>query len=263
MATIKIDNIEGGQGSRKFDRNGQIIWEYTRVATISDLSSSSDGDDIQADAVAALVSQEGGDIGIAYYPGRETCLLREFHTELISPSVVRVHLVYRDIIFNPAQIEVGASLAQVETNLDKDGNKITLSYTYPVGYKLDANKAGETITQGGFYTKLVPEATARYRRTELGSPLVKATQYVGRVNSGTFLGLSAGYWLCTSIVGRSDDGGYSFDVNYEFQVRQDGWAQKLVYINPDTGLPPEDIVDEVGAKTIDVYEDIDFDDLDL
>lgn len=258
--SVRVDVLDGASGRRYYGRHGQKMWEYTRVAIVDGITGVSGEDDLITQAVDAVIA-EVGDLG-ASFPGRSYCYIREFQPEPESTECVKVRIIYRDGQVDLNTIEVGASVAQVETNKDKDGNPITLSYTYPANYTTNPNRAGTTCVQGGLYTKFVPETTLVVERLEVGSPLTNAQLYVGKVNSDTFAGLAARKWLCTSIIGKSDDAGFSYSVTYTFQAREDTWDQNLIYINPDDGKPPDDLTAS-GDKTIEPYFGEDFNDLTL
>ena len=241
---VHIDITDGAAGQVTYDKRGQVAWEYTRIAVITGmLLPPGLEEDIITPAIEELIALVG-DVG-APHPTRVTALLRDFQADAVSQSAVKIRMTYRDSTFGPPRIEVGASLSQVESNVDINGYPIVLRYKYPDDYKTNPARVvdgvGVTLEQGGMYTKLTPEASVKYQQLELESPLVKATQYVGSVNDAIFLGLGPRRWLCTQITGTSDDGGYIWDVTYVFQARVDTWDQTLVFINPDDGKPPADI----------------------
>ncbi len=258
---VTLDVIEGMQGRRVYDGHGMKAWEFRRTAIVSGITAIPDGD-LLGTAVQAVVG-EVGDIGEGTYPNHPDAYIQEFQPEAIDKSTVKVVILYRELLYSSAQIEVGTSLTQTESNLDAFGNPITLDYTFPADYIIVEKRGKTDKDQRGMYQRLVPETTVTFRRKEYQSPLIKSTQYTGKTNLNTFLSLGSGRWLCTGIMGASDDGGLTWNVVYQFQCRPDGWDEQIVYINPDTGRPPGDLVPGVGIKCPQRYLQIDFGGLNL
>jgi len=258
---IRVDVQDGNAGRLTIDG-----WEFTRVAIVSEVVGVGHARIFAAaQALIAVV----GTIG-ASHPTVVACKLQEIVPSSVSTDSIKFSLVYKqeDDPDQPtsATIEVGTSLSQVETNKDANGEVISLSYTYPADYELDPKKRGKTVTQGGLISRLQPETSLVYKRVESTSPASKSKLYVGKVSlSGWALDPSAEdrTWLCMSITGSSDDNGVKWDVNHVFQHRADTWDQTVLFINPDDGKPPDDLVDDVGKKVIRVYKAINFDGLNL
>lgn len=262
MPTVVLDTIEGASGRQCYDGHGMKAWEFRRVAIVSGITDPPEGMDILAAAVQAVVG-EVGDIGWGTYPNHPDAYIQEFQPEAIDQETVRVTILYKELLYSTAQIEVGTSLTQTESNRDAFGNEIVLNYTYPANYPIEEKRGKPADPQHGMYQRLVPETTVTFRRTEYQSPLVKSTQYTGKTNLNNFMGLPPGRWLCTGISGQSDDAGLTWKVVYEFQCRADGWDEQIVFINPDTGRPPEGLILGVGIKTPQRYLQIDFGGLQL
>ena len=265
MATVTVNIVDGGSARICYDKNGAKAWELNRIAVVSGLSAGTK-QDILAEAITALIDVVG-DIGSeeGTYPTRPTAHITEFQPENESDTVVRVRIVYKDYLVDLGRIEVGAAISQVETNRWWDGTRIAVGYTYSSSYAPDPRGvAGTTVNppQGGRTTKLAPEATVRLCRKEYGSPLVKATQYVGTMNDNTFMALPAKRWLCTKIQGISEDRIW-FDVEYEFQAREDTWDNEVGFINPDDGMVPSDAVEGNGILRVQVQKMMNFTNLNL
>lgn len=153
--------------------------------------------------------------------------------------------------------ESDAIVQQTQTNTDRTGNLISLTY----GSK----------TTGAFVSVLKPETTQTMRRIETGiNPNDLQTAYVGKVNFSNFmntggfaLSSDAGEWLCVGIRCRGTDAGTTWFVTYEFAKRAGGWDPVAVYIDPATGRPPHDLVLNTGFKTVTQYEGADFNALHL
>jgi len=189
------------------------------------------------------------------------CWLRKITGVMLSPGKVKLTLKYQHSPVNELHIEAASSLNHITTNKDKDGTAISLEYEYPADYKLNSAVAGETITQGGTFTKLVPERSLIYSIRENTSPQLFADGYEGKVNNAPWQGGAAGTWLCASITGRSDNSGADYLNRYIFQYRSDGWDPEVHFVDPNTGKPPPDLVADTGIKTVATYTAATFTDL--
>lgn len=159
-----------------------------------------------------------------------------------------------------AQIEVGASVTQADTNKDWEGTLLTASYT-PTG-------SSTAIEEKPTVSKLFPQVTISYSRLETGFPGDTAKTYVGKVNTGGWSidpASTARQWLCTGIVGRSSDGGLTWSVNYTFEFNEGDWDTEWLYFDSD-GKKPNDVKDTDpinGYLKAQIYEEIDFNGLNL
>ena len=158
------------------------------------------------------------------------------------------------------QIEVGGRVTQTQTNVDKDGNKLLVSFSGDSDHLSIAETVATVALQ-------VPVFTLRITRRETQSPASKAATYVGRVNSVEWYGQPAHQWLCEAIVGRSDDGGDTYIVNHEFGYNEgesgNGWAAHVFAKDPETGEIPGGVSLGDGEEFFDVQKEADFNDLDL
>ena len=161
-------------------------------------------------------------------------------------------------------IEVGAQTVQVETNEDIDGNLLT---THFIQTKLDPVTSLQKTydeTQPGKIQIQVPQPIVKLSRREQSNPYDKALMYVGKINAQSFMDQASHMWMCIRIIGRSDDGGRSYNVDYEFQFNRESWDPTIVGIDKDTGMPPVDtdgnsvLVEGDGFKQVQVYEEVDF-----
>lgn len=157
--------------------------------------------------------------------------------------------------------EFGGSVQQVSTNLDREDQVVTVSYTYPADYLPDPSLRGETVEQGGTITYLEPN-TVLVVRGRLGSArawmIVKGLQ--GKTNGASFVGGAIGTWLCTSARARPVDvtGTPVYDIEVEFQYAPKGWKPWVTFRDPNTGEPPPDLVQGTGYKQVESYEQANF-----
>jgi len=174
---------------------------------------------------------------------------------------------------DPAQISIGSVAQDGQTTADKDGVDIILGpFDYTIG---TPPQTKEAVKQTGLVSKMFPMPSVSFQRrlTSMDQLVGEAVAYVGKVNSAIFylnktgtVAVGIGSALCTRISGNSSDGGTTFDVTYDFQISQSskGWKANVVYVNQETGLPHPDATEANGGKKeIDIYEEADFNDLDL
>ena len=185
------------------------------------------------------------------------CWLRSLDAEILSPGKVKVILHYAHSPVEQLVIEAGSALNQVSTNKDIDDIPISLEYTYPDPYPQNPSLAGETVTQGGTFTKQVPERILTYQLREPNLPQSFAHLYEGKVNDAPWQNGEASTWLLTSITGRSDNSGTDYLNFYTFQHRKDLWDPEVVFIAVD-GKPPPDVVEDTGQKVVISYAEFDF-----
>lgn len=164
------------------------------------------------------------------------------------------------------QSEVTTTLNQLVTNFDAFGNVLTVQHTFPLAEGEPGPPA--PVVQTGEVTKMVPTTTRNYMRREPKDPGDKAKIYVGKVGvaglgNPLLFGDPDRYWLCTGLGGPSDDGGVSFNVTYSFQRAEPhsisgfdiapGWDTVIVFIDPATDKPPENLIPGTGIKIKQVY----------
>jgi len=254
MAVLK-DILDNPTGRFTFDG-----WTLERTAVVTGVTGSGHTKILNAMNTAGIPAL--GD----QHPSGADCYLREAIPTADSSDIVRIRLVYAD----PANmshrqqldtIEVGGTLSQISTNKDRFGAIMYTSYDYPADYEYGDDLAGKTIDQGGLASIFTPEHTKIKSRLEYSDPSTTAEDFVGAVNTaGWNLAPSAlvGTWLCTGILGRSNDGGMSFVVTYSFQYRADSWATEIIFIDPRTGKPPDDLVADTGYKSYEHYNIMNF-----
>jgi len=255
--SVELDKMQGHNVVQS--ENG---WELTRMAIVKGVTG--DGDERLVNAiVSAEVRTAGMPTIYDEHPAVPAAILRELRPRPIDSETVEVTLVYRSNGFvsfpkNAAQITVGASVQQVSTNRDKNNADLSVSHTWTTAEK-DKHGVSPTTspdTQGGEITVFKPQTTFDYAIRQNYAPDAFSLSYVGKVNSSTWKGGSAGTWLCTSINGRSSDNGSTYDVTYSFQYQAAGWNPFYFYRMPD-GRPPA-VTDANSLKQVSYYETADF-----
>lgn len=258
MATVEFDKMNGSNATL-----AATGWEAERIAFVYGVTG--DGDEKLYNAVTDPAMPSIGD----EHPAIQGCLLSRIKPEAIDTTTVKCTLEYRTVNGNwipstetPTQIEVGAGLAQKETNKDINGNDLVVSYTYTEPQRARWGiQETEAVNQGGRISVLRPEVTLSVVKKLAYSPESQAISYVGKTNISSWRGYPANTWLCTNITGRSSDGGVTYDATYSFQYRASGWDETYVFILPD-GNPP-DVTDANSSKTSSFYSRINFGELGL
>lgn len=225
-------------------------------------------DGIEGDptAIAYLaLFADGVPVAGAFHPTIPGIRASERAPIVLSPSQCIVVVTYKPWRLDiqraepgaPPQIEIGASVQEAETNFDVNGTIITTPYK---GKHL--NSLGNLVEFSDIGTGTVkfevPQLVFRYTRREKNSPQELARNYVGKVNSGFFLGDPSHTWLCARIEGSSDDGGLTYKTVYEFQRAHVDWRATVCYEDPDTGKIPNDVAPGNGKVVVEVYEEADF-----
>lgn len=157
-------------------------------------------------------------------------------------------------------IQVGTTVQEGQSSRDKDGNLISVEFTYtPVD---DDGNLGEEITETYIPVLAVQVAQTAivYQRREKFNPLLKSIKYSNKVNSRTIGIFGPRTLYCAGIEGQSNDGGESYSVEYRFQYNPKTWDAEFYYIDQNTGQPHQDvtIVPPNGYGKAEVYEEIDF-----
>lgn len=242
-------------------------WTVERLAIVTGLTGDADAKIYNASTVSGMPL-----IG-ASHPTIPYCKLERKVLNAITTEEVRFRLIYTQSYGSIGSgrptdtIQVGGGLQQEESNLDAGSNVMTVSYAYPSNYPASwGDFAGQTMTQGGLPPRLIPQHGITITKLEYINPAPKARTYIGTVNNGPWsldTSAAARTWLCTGIIGNSDDAGQTYYVTYSFQYRPDTWDSTIVFIDPATGRPPPDASSGNGMETYQRYTMMNFNNLGL
>jgi hypothetical protein len=145
----------------------------------------------------------------------------------------------------------GTSIQQVTTERDSQGEPILLSYTYPDD---DPDFPGETKTQGATIQPLEPRSTLTIPVVEeTNQPGALSRDWVGYVNSDEWNGAGPRMWMCISAPFTPVDlssNPHKWLLMYSFERAQITHDPEATFIDPRTGRPPADLVEDVGYKRI-------------
>lgn len=162
-----------------------------------------------------------------------------------SPSKAYVTIEYVDYARSLNNfVPVGeSSLKQLQTQNDAYGNQIIVEH--------------DTIQQGGEVSVFAPDPVLRLTGVLFTDyPQVTVATWVNHVNWFGWNGGAAGTWLCTNVSYEPMDISQSpkwWRFTFSFQYDALGWNPQAVYIDPQTGKPPADIVAGVGIVNVEWY----------
>lgn len=197
------------------------------------------------------------------YPAWHCCdsygYLRAVHysAEMLGPTAACVTIGYANTL--PKYYRGGCGLEIAKTDLDKPegGSQIVLTH--------------DGITQAGTIEVFAPLSVLTVTRIEAAQgsgaatwtdPIALSMQYVGCVNSTSFLGAAPRTLLCESI-GFDDNGmeGIAWSMTYTFRHKPYGWDPWAVFMID--GEPAYNAVVGQGRKQIEYYPEADFTALNL
>jgi len=200
------------------------------------------------------------------YPG-SGMILTERNLRLMDGEQRKVEA---EIVYEPAgktedafAFHVETNLSQTDTQVDRYGNQILVTHTYAD----DAPEhAGETIRQGGSVSVMVPQTTIRAEGfLYCYYPILITSKWTGAINSVPWIGGAAYTWLCTEVSAKPES--FETDIapiwrfTFEFQHNWFGWIPQAIFIDPETGKAPADIVAGTGTALVDWYSSADFNSL--
>ncbi len=268
MATLaKIDKITLLEAQ---ERHG-ALQRLVRVAEVSGITATS----------WELLTEALDDAGVPVYGSVLTndssknaydLVLVERNPSIIDKGRVKVELVYENFsnieqdLSNPrwgvVLGEVKSNISQKTSNVDIDGNLITVQHVYPAD---DPNHANETLTQGGevSYYESQRSVVVRGLKTTR-TPWIISDNIVGFVNEAGWSGGIARSWMCIACTWKLSwvsGGDHRYFMNFEFQHDPDTWDPTVTFIDDVTNKPPSGLVAGVGYKTIEKVAACDFDEV--
>ena len=253
MATVQVDLIDG---ARYRERDGKLV-EISRVAIISGLPVRPT--DLVLNSARAFL-QLNGQGPQTPHPTHTNLTLRDRVLRPLDPTIVIAELVYSLPGDQPAPpnfpiaVAGGASSAQIETMVDRDGVPITVEHP-----------PGSGIKQGGVIHPLVAEETLRLSEVAQSSdPTLTQRVFSNTVNEGPFFfdcGAIARTWLIEEIAFELLDAESTplptWSFRYSLRKKPIVIAgiagshdPQVFFKDPETGQPPEGLTAGVGYKTI-------------
>ena len=146
-----------------------------------------------------------------------------------------------------SQVTLASSVVQIETQLDRAGDQIIVSHN--------------TGEQGGKLKVTTPQLVIVYPLTKSTSaPVAFVAKYLNKVNSILWNQADPGKWKCTAAKLEQITSGDPalWSMVFTFTLNPDGHQPQVVFIDPETGKPPPNLVADVGYKQIDWFDEVDF-----
>jgi hypothetical protein len=178
---------------------------------------------------------------------------------------VRVRLEYEYEDTTP-RFSGGTTIEQTTTQLDVNGDPITLSFTWPADteavFPNGKSKASATEVQGG-------DVPVTVQHSNITAVVVLQTKRPGNVsegwanhvNSTPWNGGEARQWKCTGVDFEEFDTSQSppkWRFTFEFEKNSDGWDSTIWFFDPDTNKPVVGAVSGTGYKTPEILPERDF-----
>lgn len=263
---VKIDRIDLLEAQ---ERNGVTI-RLVRRARVINLTNTDHTVLFSALAEAGIPAAGSTLTGV----GASNLILTERNPRIVDKTTVDVDLVYEKfdnegqsfdtppLGFFTANVRV--SVQQVTTNKDIDGLAVSVEHTWPsvTPPELQVHPAGELSVQGGEFQAFIPQRSFSVEGYKItNAPWVLANQMIGRLNNAPFSGQAIHEWMCVGATWRIADNDIAanrYFMSFEFQHNPDTWNPTVVFIDPETGKPPKDLVQGVGFKTIRRNPEINF-----
>lgn len=152
----------------------------------------------------------------------------------VDADAVEIAVTYSKLILpsqdpNYVHIRGRVTLVTEKSNCDHAGAEV---YTE---HKESSDRPAKK--QLGTIDKSIPSLTLQYSWRQTANPINTAAAVVGRTNSDTFRGDTAGYWLVSSIDFDSPDGAIHWDLNLEVTFHERQWKQLIYYVLSDGRIP--------------------------
>lgn len=251
MAEIHFDIVDGARG-----RFGPGGWEFERIVTVSGLT----GEDASHRMYEAFQHGQMPPY-FAGHPIAPGIYALDFNASALQPGIVQVAITYRAPLAAElppdesaaAQIEIGTTLVGARRWKDVNGDQMIVSHKPIIN-----GEPGAEVIQPAPVDVQDAVSIIRAVRREPNHPGQKSAANVGHMNSAEFAGDPTKWWLCTALVGVSQDGGQSYEVRYEFQRNVETWDAVTVYVDPETNQILVNPVEGESLREYQVYELADF-----
>lgn len=244
MATVLserlVDNLSVSEVA------GQIV-EYRRVLYVRNIAATNH----PAAMTEVLTAAGMPDVGHTVTINGDDVVLEEREVTIDRDRSASVVCTYRRQETTQPTYRGGTALEQVTSELDRDGNQITVE---------DSNG----IIQGGEINVLSPQSTLVAEVIESTNiPGTLSSQWAGYVNELAWNGGQPGQWLCESAdfepvdmtaIPKKWRFTYVFRRKRASETDLEPAHQPSVYfVDPETNRPPDGLVADVGYKRVNWY----------
>lgn len=255
QGSVSIDIIDG---ARWREEGGEVV-EISRVAIVSNILANIGGAQNPFVVVADQVIQYALDHAQvpkppAQHPVEPQLILRDRAARAMDTQTVRIELIYRlpkKGTFPPPGdtwlVSGGSHVEQATFVTDKNGDQVTVEHN--------------GVVQGVEIHPFVSRGSLQMERIEkVSAPWLLTSIWTNTVNTGSFAfdpGAQPGTWLMTNVHFELTDRKTippTYRTSYECQKNPEGHDPVAVFIDPETGRPPPDLVAGEGVKSIAEYD---------
>ncbi len=152
------------------------------------------------------------------------------------------------------QFSMAGSLTAEKVTRDRDGNQISVTYTYPATYK-DVLLAGQTRSQIPEVEYQTPTQVLRWTRlqTSFATAYANVNAIHGTLNELAIYSKDPETLLCTRA--EVEQANAKYREIYEFQWRRQGWQVYGIFLQEDDNKPVENpqVGSEVSADVLPTY----------
>ena len=163
--------------------------------------------------------------------------------------------------------EGGTSVLQIETQTDRNRRQITVEHEFPADdpdYGTASDWGGEPIVQGGSISVFTTRPALSFTFLMAhDNPVSLSQNWASRINWRTWYNGGPLFWMCTRAEYKLHDAStdpYTYEWFFDFAYNNNTWIPKVVFIDPRTGKPPDDLTG-AGYKSVDWYLTRDFNEL--
>ena len=262
MATVVEDLIQGSSAS--FDRSGHT---YDRPFHVDGLTGSASQMLYEAKTATGIPAIN------SRHPANAVMFCKSIRASMTGDRSAQVICHYEslkgsdpeDPTADSATIEVGATLQQITSVMDKDNEQLWVTYT-----PTDA----DVSRQNSEVSVMRPLMTKSWSVTFEYNPDMVAAKYIGHVNSVQWKiddakDAKPRQWLCTEFSARTNDNGITWPTTISFTKKDLPpfccWDEAIWWVDKATGrLPTAPAPNEGnGMKRVRVYPEADFNKLKL
>ena len=249
--------------SRYAGKVGTNIWEETDEGIIARFADTLTGVIYGAPAGSGPCSAQG-DLSLLELGDGHPCFPGLVVRRIVGrenpadPSVYEVEYEFRapNTEDTPGgQFSMAGSLTAERVTRDRDGNQISVTYTYPADYK-DVLLAGQTRTQIPPMEFQAPTQVLRWTRLQasFNTAYANVNAVHGTLNEFSIYGKNPETLLCTRA--EVEQANAKYREIYEFQWRRNGWKVYGIFLQEDDNKPVENpqLASEVNADLLPIYD---------
>lgn len=249
MSTVTTDLLSGQLLAEEYEGALRTLQTTVRVSGLTSTDHSILFEALEAAGVPAVGSSPDDHPNLVLVRRTPRLVDGDNRTVDIDLEYVAKADSQRDFVFSGSW-----SLKSYQTQKTPIGAPLAVSYTYPADYQLNSELQGQTVTQGVDLNVNIPvfELSAT-GIIAVDYPHYEARSWVMHLNSTPWAGGQIGRWLCTNVefkLHNADLDPHEYMFTFSFQYDPMGWQPEYVFIDPNTGRPPADVIYNIGRKRL-------------